>query len=128
MRKIILLLKSGVKKYQHGLFIGACLILMAGIGYNIGRISSLHKSGLTPNQQASGYDSLQSPSIKTKTSPKPVIPRDLRVVVTKNSKTKVYHHAWCSGASRIKEENKIWFATENEAISAGYTLAGNCSD
>ena len=50
---------------------------------------------------------------------------DFRVVVSKNSNK--YHFLWCSGAKLIKEENKIYFNTEAEAISAGYTLAGNCS-
>ncbi len=37
-----------------------------------------------------------------------------------------YHLPWCAGASTIKEENKIWFATEEEAQKAGYTAALNC--
>ena len=46
------------------------------------------------------------------------------VVGSKNG-TK-YHLPWCSGAKRIKEENKIWFASIQEAEKAGYTKAGNC--
>lgn len=46
------------------------------------------------------------------------------VVVSKNG-TK-YHFPWCAGAGQIKEENKIWYATEKDAQSAGYTKAGNC--
>jgi len=37
-----------------------------------------------------------------------------------------YHLPWCSGAQRIKEENKIWFDTKKEAEKAGYKPAGNC--
>lgn len=37
-----------------------------------------------------------------------------------------YHLPWCSGAKRIKEENKIWFSTKEEAEKAGYEPAGNC--
>ncbi len=37
-----------------------------------------------------------------------------------------YHLPWCSGAQRIKEENKVWFATKEEAESAGYEPAANC--
>lgn len=37
-----------------------------------------------------------------------------------------YHFPWCSGAQRIKEENKIWFATKEEAEKAGYGPAANC--
>lgn len=46
------------------------------------------------------------------------------VVASKNG-TK-YHLPWCSGAQRIKEENKIWFTTIEEAKAAGYTPAANC--
>lgn len=37
-----------------------------------------------------------------------------------------YHLPWCSGAARISEANKVWFATKEEAEKAGYTPAGNC--
>ena len=37
-----------------------------------------------------------------------------------------YHLPWCGSAQQIKEENKIWFATKEEAEKAGYTPAGNC--
>ena len=46
------------------------------------------------------------------------------IVVSKNGKK--YHFPWCSGAQRIKEENKIWFNNEQEAREAGYTPAANC--
>ena len=37
-----------------------------------------------------------------------------------------YHLPWCSGAQRIKEENKVWFKTKAEAEAAGYAPAANC--
>lgn len=43
------------------------------------------------------------------------------------SKTgKSYHLPWCSGAKLIKEENKIWFNSKEEAEARGYAPAGNC--
>ena len=51
---------------------------------------------------------------------------DFRVVVSKASTTKKYHFLWCAGANQISETNKIYFASDKEAIAAGYTLAGNC--
>lgn len=50
---------------------------------------------------------------------------DFRVVVSKNSNK--YHFLWCPGAKQIKEENKIYFNSEEGATAAGYVLAGNCS-
>lgn len=37
-----------------------------------------------------------------------------------------FHYPWCPGALKIKEENKIWLDTKEEAESRGYKPAGNC--
>ncbi len=37
-----------------------------------------------------------------------------------------YHLPTCSGAKNIKEENKVWFGTKEEAEAKGYTPASNC--
>src|SRR5690606_22759248 len=34
-----------------------------------------------------------------------------------------YHLPWCGGAKQIKEENKVWFQTKEEAEAAGYEPA-----
>jgi len=38
-----------------------------------------------------------------------------------------YHHISCPGAKQIKEENKIYFNTVQQALAAGYTKAANCN-
>ena len=37
-----------------------------------------------------------------------------------------YHFPWCAGALRIKEANKIWFQTKQEAEKRGLKPAANC--
>jgi hypothetical protein len=37
-----------------------------------------------------------------------------------------YYPAGCTGANRIKENSKIWFASEEEAKLAGYSRATSC--
>lgn len=37
-----------------------------------------------------------------------------------------YHLPWCGSAKQIKEENKVWFQTKEEAEAKGYTPASNC--
>ncbi len=37
-----------------------------------------------------------------------------------------YYYSHCSGLSRIKSENLVYFVTELEAETAGYELAKNC--
>lgn len=38
----------------------------------------------------------------------------------------VYHFPWCSGAERMKTENKIWFESIEKAKEAGLRAAKNC--
>ncbi len=38
-----------------------------------------------------------------------------------------YYAAGCAGASRIKLENEVWFATAASAQAAGYAEAANCN-
>lgn len=38
----------------------------------------------------------------------------------------VYYAIWCSGVSRIREENKVWFQTKEAAKAQGYRPAKNC--
>jgi hypothetical protein len=112
------------KTCKHGLFIGICLVITSGIGYNIGRIQALHSLPAPGEQEANVFSSVEQ-SLDGTALPT-AIPLDPRVVVSKASSSKVYHYSWCSGGKRIKESNRLWFPTEADAIAAGYTLAGNC--
>jgi len=38
-----------------------------------------------------------------------------------------YYTAGCKAGGNIKEENRVWFSTENEAKMAGYTIAKSCA-
>ncbi len=133
MSSIVTKILNLCKTYKHGLFIGLCMVLTVGIGYNIGRISALHTSPIDDSQTANLYDGQHGATSPDKALPtvkitKPAIPTDPRVVASKAAGSKLYHYSWCSGAQRIKETNKLWFPTEADAISAGYTLAANCPD
>jgi hypothetical protein len=124
-------LVKGVKPYLFDLFVLACVILIGLISYNLGRSHALKKTSLRVEEGTLVYDARsgenEGSSALTANAAQAAKPRDPRVVVSKSSKGKVYHFTWCPGAKQIKEENKIWFATEAEAQKAGYTLAGNCS-
>jgi hypothetical protein len=45
-------------------------------------------------------------------------------VASKNGK--VYYLPACSGAMRIKEENKVWFVSKKEAEKAGFQPSTSC--
>ncbi|MEK7069515.1 MAG: hypothetical protein AAB962_00465, partial [Patescibacteria group bacterium] len=45
-------------------------------------------------------------------------------VASRNGKK--YYYAWCDSAKIIKEQNRVWFSTEEEGKKAGYEPAANC--
>jgi hypothetical protein len=47
-----------------------------------------------------------------------------QIFASKSGKT--YTYSWCQGAGRIKDENKVYFATEAEARATGRTLSKLC--
>lgn len=60
-------------------------------------------------------------------SPVPEIPAEPgpQVYMASKNGTK-YYLPTCGTAKRIKEENRVWFATKDEAVAAGYSPAANC--
>jgi len=50
--------------------------------------------------------------------------KEYKFVASKNGK--FYYYPWCPGVERIKEENKIYFNSKQEAEKAGYKPAKNC--
>lgn len=55
-----------------------------------------------------------------------VIPEATSSILVASKNGSKYHFPWCSGALRIREENKLVFGSREEALEAGYTPASNC--
>ncbi|MFT4033936.1 MAG: Ada metal-binding domain-containing protein [Siphonobacter sp.] len=43
-----------------------------------------------------------------------------------NKKLKIYGTLQCSSGKRMKKENRVFFASEAEALTAGYRPCGHC--
>ena len=123
---ILTKLPKFIKSQQHTIFLGACVILVSFISYNLGQINALEKTPLKITKEETSQASILKASSQKSTLTNTPKPTDTRVVASRKSTTKKYHYLWCSGAQKIKEENKVWFTTSGEAEAAGYTLAGNC--
>ncbi len=80
------------------------------IDQNIAAESPTPSPNKNPNQQ--------TPQIQTDSA------GSLQIIGNKSSK--IYHYPWCSGAKNMKEENKIFFNSTEEAKKAGFKPAGNC--
>lgn len=118
-----------IKIHQANIILIVGIALATFASYNLGKIAayqslktplvireSVNDKQITVNSD----EELPGPS----KSAQPI--KNPAVVVSKKSKSKLYHFLWCPGASKIATGNKITFPTEAAALAAGYTLASNC--
>ena len=101
------------------IILAAVIILTALASFGLGRLSALGKNKFpvrieTKNQSAAALSS-QNPKTESAQN---------LFVASRNGQ--VYHFPWCAGAQRIKEENKIYFSSKEEAQKAGLRPAANC--
>lgn len=118
-----------IKTVKKNLFLILLIVLISILSFQLGRISNLSTGGESIKVERASLQEIFNQDSNRQTTPnsdnRGEERIDFRVVVSKNSNR--YHFLWCPGAKQIKEENKIYFNTEQEAINAGYILAGNCS-
>lgn len=103
------------------------LVILVGLGgFYLGGGSVVTKSAPTDSVAAASVAKVASPAPAVAT-PTPVVTSlgAATVVVGSKSGTK-YHLPTCPGASQIKPENRIEFATVEQALAAGYKPAVNC--
>jgi len=48
------------------------------------------------------------------------------VVLAGNRKLKIYGALYCKSGKRMKQENRVFFASEQKAITQGYRPCGHC--
>lgn len=108
------------------------IIVVSIASFSLGRLS-VPDSFSPKNQESQALSPIMGETapnirIETASSTNTTVPdanvTEKRYVASKSG-TK-YHLPWCGGAKQIKEENKIWFSTKEEAEKAGYTPAANC--
>lgn len=100
-----------IKAHETELWLILVVSLVGTGAYGLGRLSALRAA--------------REPVRVESTPPTPVsIANEKMYVASKTGKK--FHLPWCAGATQIKEENKVWFATKDQAAAAGYAPAGNC--
>lgn len=122
---------------RSDLYLGAVVILVGLLSFGLGHLSGL--SNIQPVVSICSEASLKEVSSVDKKDLTEASFSDvpLKASVEEGMQTQEggyvasknggkYHLPWCSGAQRIKEENKVWFKTKAEAEAAGYTPAANC--
>lgn len=103
------------------------IVLVAGASFGLGRLTKIEDARepikIESVGEVKGASNLQ-PASPAGGPPTSNLQQAGKYVASKNG-TK-YHLPWCSGAQRIKDENKVWFDSKTAAEAAGYTPAGNC--
>lgn len=124
--------KRWFAKYEKDLFVATTIIAVALIGFGLGRLSAIRE-----NKSPVQIEYLDYMTAAAGESAGPAgeqnfesrnnfeeIKKGGSFVASKNSDK--YHYPWCPGALRVKEENKIWFSSREEAENRGYAPAANC--
>ena len=111
------------------------IIILVGLGgFGLGRLSALEE-GRFPvyiendervqiNLSGAAVEAVSALGDPKGREQEAAIIKSRLLVASKNGLK--YHYPWCSGAQRMKEENKIWFDSAEEARKAGYMPAANC--
>ncbi len=116
-----------IKPYEGDLILAFVIILVAFLSFGLGRLSKMEESKVPitiENVGAGAISAFSNTDAKNIDVNNGEIPTGGTLVASKNGAK--YHFPWCSGALRIKDENKIWFQSEKEAKKAGYGPAANC--
>ncbi len=130
-----------IKTHLETIILTIAIITITTISFNLGRVSVSDKHNAhilisspgEPNQgQSDPSLSEGEKAINKENNTNPPTREanplgNIPVVVSKKSKSGVYHYPWCSGAKKMNQENKIEFSSATKAEEAGYRLAGNCN-
>ena len=115
------------EKSRENYYIPILIILVAFSAFGLGRLSTFESNSKQPivfepqMQYSNTYQAVSDEDLTTETFQNNT---SGSLVASKNGAK--YHFPWCSGAQRMKESNKVWFDSKEEAEKAGYTPASNC--
>lgn len=113
--------KEWGRAYASDLFVAA-IIFLVGLGsFGLGRLSILwpQKEPITILPPAAAVVGSTAAG-----SEQPALASPGAYVGSRSGTA--YHLPSCPGAQKIKEENKIWFQTKEDAEKRGYHPAANC--
>lgn len=115
--------KSWIEENKADLYVALVIFLVGLASFGLGRLSALwpvkkpiviEEAGVSENAEVQSSVDEKDKNFNSKG----------KYVASKNGTA--YHLPWCPGALRIKEENRLWFKSREEAEKAGYHPAANC--
>jgi hypothetical protein len=134
--EILAKIRNLVENNREELFLVAVILLVALASFGLGRLSALESS-------EGGYGELEVVSAPVSDEELAELAEKVRLAgedgaaaleagesgpteIVGNKNSKIFHRADCSGARNMSEANKIYFASVEAAVAAGYRPAGNC--
>ena len=110
---------------QKELYLAMVVILVAVISFGLGRLSKIREEKTPITIENIDPDAVSTSSAININANKAVTNKNDKIfVASKNGKK--YYYAWCESAKIIKEQNRVWFSTKEQAEKAGYSPAVNC--
>ena len=122
-------IKSYLAENRRDLFLAILVFLMSVASFGLGRLSAIWPVGETitiENPHQNQEEKTDGPTSAQIPDPRSQILDSARGSFVASSKGSSYHLPTCPGAKQIKDENRVWFETKEEAEAAGYTPAANC--
>lgn len=102
------------------------IVILVGLGsFELGRLSKESSSGLKIDSSDTDVGAVPDVGIPQGGSPTSGTPSSGKTFFA-SSKGKKYYTTSCSAGKTIKQENRVYFATGEEAEAAGYTLSSSC--
>jgi len=125
-------IKSFIESEQGKDILIVIIVILVGLGsFELGRLSKENDSGgvkieypsqnnevQNSNQEASAFSSIKVPTVNSDSTGK---------IFFASSRGSKYYTISCSAGKTIKQENRIYFTTGEEAQAAGYTLSSSCN-
>lgn len=113
--------KAEVTQYLVKFFWGILAVSLLILAFVLGRVTKFME-----NSPVFTFESKEQEEIYYEKEKNSLFDKKTTSNIVASKSGKRYYFVWCSGAANIKESNKRYFATEELAQQAGYTLANNC--
>ena len=122
----VLAIKSRQKEQIRRMVICCCILAVSAIGFTL---SVSNADAAKPSSVHVTVSPVKGTPIPVQTdapSAEPSEPAQAQGEYTASSRSDKFHLPSCPSAARISDDNRVWFSTRDEAVTAGYSPCGRC--